>query len=981
MPIDLLDYVMPKDGWFVLLGIKNEIPKQLYAKTREEAQKRIETLLAEGRDVFFGVSKYKDDQSRKKDNVQSVKALWLDVDCGAAKVEEGKGYANQKEGLAALTKFYKDAGFPDPTLVNSGNGIHVYWVLEEELSRPEWEVFAIGLRDLCHRKGLIIDGAVFDASRVLRVPGTYNFKFGQQKPVKLVEVGEPVSIARIEEILFSGIAPQPYKKPTVPGVAFTPLPAPADGDEYITLGQTALAKQFSDSIVRSNFSKIMRRSMSGEGCMQLRDAYINRTTLSEPRWFDALSIAHYCKDRDTAIQKISDGYPGYDPAATEKKTHHIKGPHSCATFAINNPNGCKQCQHKGKIKNPLALGRELDEGQISESLKLDIPDEDIRDTSPLLNLPALPWPYVWGKDSGVWRQANGDDEDPVQVCPLYFYMVNNMHDVTVDKRIALFRIHHPLNGIKEFTLLYSDTTEPDALRKVLANHGIVEVGKASTNLFMYVNAWVKKLDAEKKVENMSTQFGWNDDYSEFIIGHHKYTKHGKMPSPVSEKTKPFADAMHAAGDINEWKDIWKYYDKQGNEGAAFAALTAFGSPLFPFLGVRGAMINIVSPNSGSGKTTVLRMINSVYGDPDFNMGQEKDTENSRYLKAGIYKHLPTCIDEVTNMASEKVSDFVYTMCNGRGKDRMVSSANALRINTTKWQSITVTTSNASLMDKIASIKASHDGEAMRVLEYNHSAYVGDNANDVHKMKVVFDSDLKVNYGMAGPLYAQYLVDNMEEVRARIAEEHRKFDEKHAISQRERMWSAAIVANLVGGVYAKKLGLIDWDLTRVYKFAVDLLNSLRKVHHIETPEGRAIAGLSGFINRYINNILTIKKESKGTTVGGIDLQTTGRELRGELLMRYETDTKMFFIAQAKFRRYCTETQIPYSEVMEYLRKCGAYVCNKKVRIAAGLNAMAPPIDCLVFNAAKADALNITDLVGIEGEQDGEAEEDGEAHDEG
>jgi hypothetical protein len=60
--------------------------------------------------------------------------------------------------------------------VNSGNGIHAYWLLEETLTRAEWEPLAKRLKQLCKEHGLIVDDKVFEASRVLRPLNSFNFK-------------------------------------------------------------------------------------------------------------------------------------------------------------------------------------------------------------------------------------------------------------------------------------------------------------------------------------------------------------------------------------------------------------------------------------------------------------------------------------------------------------------------------------------------------------------------------------------------------------------------------------------------------------------------------------------------------------------------------------------------------------------------------------------------------------------------------------
>ena len=63
------------------------------------------------------------------------------------------------------------------------------------------------------------------------------------------------------------------------------------------------------------------------------------------------------------------------------------------------------------------------------------------------------------------------------------------------------------------------------------------------------------------------------------------------------------------------------------------------------------------------------------------------------------------------------SDFAYGVSQGKGKDRLTVRASQLMENSTRWQLIGVTSSNASFYDKLSMLKDGANGELMRVLEY------------------------------------------------------------------------------------------------------------------------------------------------------------------------------------------------------------------------------------------------------------------------
>jgi uncharacterized protein (DUF927 family) len=104
--------------------------------------------------------------------------------------------------------------------------------------------------------------------------------------------------------------------------------------------------------------------------------------------------------------------------------------------------------------------------------------------------------------------------------------------------------------------------------------------------------------------------------------------------------------------------------------------------LLKFTGMSGAIINVIYPRSGSGKSTTLYMCNSVYGDPHKLASIWKDTFNAKMHRLGVLNNLPNTIDEITNTTPMEFSDLSYSISQGRGKNRMKASTNEERTNNT-----------------------------------------------------------------------------------------------------------------------------------------------------------------------------------------------------------------------------------------------------------------------------------------------------------
>ena len=634
---DLLDTVLPQGGWFAVLGIKGKTVEQKLVATRAEVDLQAAEFVEQGKNVFFGCAKFATDTSRKKINVLALKSLWLDIDCAPEKAAEGDGYETQLEGMTALRDFCSHVGLPQPTIINSGRGLHTYWVFDREVSRAEWEPVANRLRELCVNNNFLIDGNVFDAARVLRIPGTKNFKQDPPLDVTVLNVGQPIAFDAMKGLL--GV-----KENT--NIFSEPIP------DFVPNEVTLAA--MSNTVQR--FKNIMVR---GEhGCQQLNYAYANQGSLQEPLWWSALTVANECLDRTTAIHMMSSQHPNYDQVTTERKAAQggaEGGPHRCETFEKHNPGGCKGCKWKGKIPGPIALAKEVDVDPEQETAPEFLEDELFEaDQEPTHKIPKYPFPYQRPTHGGIYLPAV-EEAEPFCVYEHDLYVVKCMKDPN-EGHVVLMRLHLPHEGILEFTVPLAVVAVKEELRKVLAKHGVAGTQGQMAHLASFVTASVKNLQYQRRAEIMRTQFGWADDDTKFVIGEREISRAGIYGSPASSQTRALAAFMKPKGTLAAWKEVFNLYARPGLEGNAFAALTAFGAPLFKFTGQKGAIVNVIYKHGGTGKSTTLFMCNSVYGNPEGLCSIWKDTSNAKMQQLGVMNNLPFTIDEITNISPEEFSD-------------------------------------------------------------------------------------------------------------------------------------------------------------------------------------------------------------------------------------------------------------------------------------------------------------------------------------
>ena len=928
---DLLDTVLPAEGRYCSWG-KGRYISQTFFSTREEFDKQTQWLVKHKFNAYFGCAKYGDENHREHSNAKYFRALWMDIDCGEDKGkpnDKGKieGYTDQATGLAAARAFCKKFNLPRPIVIDSGYGLHFYWVLTETVPRNMWKVLSHRLRDLAQGDGLVVDPSVFEASRVLREPGTLNFK-DPKNPV-------PVTLLNSQ---YEAQSYDYWKK-------LINAPDPEEERDFIPRRLSPLMESmFEDRVKR--FKTIMLKSVKGEGCQQLLYCYENQADIPYNLWRSALSIATHCIDRDTAIHKMSKDHPEYTEGETEKKAGDIGGPHFCATFERENPGGCEGCPNRGKFKSPIMLGAE-----IARADEFDDGDGENGDATPSVTYPPLPEPYFRAKSGAIYMSLGGEEE-PAMIYENNLYVVKRMRDPHSGE-VALLHLHLPRDGLREFTLSLTDIVVKERLREGLAKHGVAAGDAQVKNLLSYVINSVKNLQVTNKAEIMRTQFGWTDDDSKIIIGDREITKDGSFYSPPSTTTAELIDKMKPRGTLEAWKEVFNMYSRPGLEPHAFAALTGFGSPLFKFTGISGAIINVIYPKSGTGKSTTLFMCNSIVGHPKNLALIPKDTYNSKMHQLGVLNHLANTIDEITNTGPMEFSDLAYSISQGRGKNRMKSSVNEQRVNLTSWQGITLTSANASFYEKLGLAKDSPDGESMRLFEYRIEPTT---VISTAEGKAMFDHQLFENYGHAGDIYAQWLVNNLEEAINTLRQVQAKIDSEVQFTARERFWSAIAACNITGGLIAKKLGLHDYDMKVIYAWLKGMLNQMRD--EITPPLTEGINVLGDFINSHIGNIVVVNGMADART--NMDAAPI-LEPRGELHVRYEPDTKRMFITVSAMRKHCAERQIGYRDWVKKMEDKRILVGVTNKRMCKGMKVMAPAVRAIELDTTKDEFLRMDEYV--------------------
>ena len=925
--IDFLQRALGDDGFYCVFASHSAEDRrvQKFYDSIDAVLTTAQKLDESGFDAYFALATFRESGSRKVDNVNQLRAFFLDLDCGPS-----KDYANQNDAMIALRRFCKELDLPTPLLINSGRGIHVYWFLSEPVSIDEWLPVAERLKKLCAKHKLLADPAVTsDAARVLRVPTTHNHKadppllvgfFGSDMP-------KPMHIDVFKEYIGADLIPLPTR--------------------HIPSGSNAVMDALRGN-KKNVFLDIINRTRAGTGCEQIKNILTNQDGIPEPLWRAGLSIAKFCEDGQKAAHLMSKNHPEYDAQNTLKKMALIKGPYLCTTFDEFNPNVCNDCPNRGKIKSPINLGSRIreatEEDNIVEAPSIDLPDTP---TNTYI-IPAYPAPYFRGANGGIYTRVTLPDGEVTEKAIYHndLYVVRRLWDTELGEAVVM-RLHLPKDGVREFTIPLSAVNSREEFRKQMSMYGVA-VSKMD-DIMQYTTTWVNELQANSVADEAHKQFGWtSDECKSFILGNQEIFGDRVEFNPPSNQTIGLFPSFEPKGTLEEWKDTINFYNRDGFELHQFVVGSSFGSILMNLSPVNCAALHIHSKESGVGKTTAMFAGVSVWGRPEELVLNQHDTFNIKMHRGEIYHNLPLYMDELTNSTANELSNLAYQLTGGRQRGRMTSGGNAERYRGDAWKLLSVTTGNTSIIERISMAKAMPKAEAQRILEVKVDRLF-DDAGD-KKQQDTFSAELDKYYGTAGKEYVQYVITNLDAVKKLIEEVRVKVDVAAGLTSENRFWSAFTTNTMAGLILAKRAGLIDYDVGKIFKWAVSMLKQNK--NYVSDMSASVEEVLNDYIHEHWSNVLWIKStdDLRKQNNNGLDSLVVPEALpRGKLVARYETDIKVAYLIPKPLRMWCGEQQINYAAFLQDL-KTNMGATKSKMRLSKGTHMQLPPTDVIVVSCS-------------------------------
>lgn len=920
--------VLPPTGNYCAVGIINKRVVHSFHTTFSELLQRGEELSNEGLNAYFALATFeKPEDGRKATNAVELQALFLDIDCGY-----NKPYPDKIAGSQALREFVDRRGLPEPVLVDSGRGLHVYWPLKAPLSAADWRNYGSRLKQTCINDKFAIDIAVpTDAARVLRMPDTKNFKSSPPSPVMLMTEVQRYDIEDVVKGLDDG-----------PAVTMDLRAAREYGLDEMT------RKMAGGNFPPTSFARLASRSLKGDaGCRQIAHALMNAETLDEPLWRAALSIAWRCTDAETAIHKLSSPHPEYTSELTIQKAENTRGPMTCAWYRQNYPQYCEGCPHS--ITSPIQLGRKIEAAPVEEGVTV-VP------TAPVPQIPAYPFPYFRPATGGVYRKEKDKDNNPteVKVYAYDLYATARYYDSDEngdgDGELVSICITSPQDGVRRLTVPTTTLLSKEKARELLVKHGVVALNKQLEDIMAYFASTIRDLQRKSPATRMHNQMGWTADLDGFVVGETEYTLHGPKFTPASLATRSITPYLASKGSLENWRSVVDFYAQPGMEAHALAVFFGFGAVLLKLVGgleVQGATVNLMSNRSGTGKTTAQMVVNSIFGHPNALLMRKNDTIASKMQWLGMLNTIPATMDEVTNLTDEQLSDLIYDIPQGRGRNRMEAQVNKLRVNKTSWSTFLITSSNSSLYDKLSSHKATADGELRRLIELRITRPL----NITKAESDAVFGKLQHNYGLAGPIFVNYVLANKDRLRTFTLGVQSQLDRLLNNQQQDRYYSIIGACAIAAGHITREISLHNIPVDPVITYLVNTLNNIQidVLQPAADSKGIAVEALSSFIGENLHNALVVNGNRVGTNA------PIARFLpRGPLRFRFEPDTGFVWIPVGPFKEYLTARQIDVRATLSELAHLGyatsASSCMKRIAAGAleGLDASA--VRCYQFVAS-------------------------------
>lgn len=927
--VGFLKAVLPEQGYLcaAIQYVGSDGEKKLRHVFCSSHEELAEVLLREdraGNTVYHACASYEQPTWRRKNNVQLLKSLWMDVDAG-----EGKPYASAQVAYREVKQFCAKARLPRPIVVSSGAGLHLYWPLTEAIDRGTWEVLALGLKSAARGSGFSFDPArACDAASILRPPGSHNRKYQDflvRASLSGASASDISSFSHLQRENSGGVGQG-------------------------TLGPVPLAlrhiKKLTGAEVRRDYEPSDGRKVANL-CAQIRDVFITKSpTTTEPVWFAACAVLAWCEDGDKLVHEWSRGDDRYrfdDTQGRLDRARDVSGPRTCENFSDLNPKGCDGCPFRGSISTPVELGRDVGRlhGRHEEGRKQVNGHHIALPAQPEDGSILLPEGYKWGDEGGLyklgipeWGKAGATSVD-IRIIAHPFYLSEVQAGSSFN---YVFSYKKPLKDWETFTIGAEIASGMNASSKIRGGCGVVIHNYDAFKT--YLQAAHTMLEEQKISERRFEQNGWFTDG--FVIGLRKYVNGESRPAALSNMLADNAFMFNPTGSYAEWHKAMSLVLTAGVNSQILCFIAALGSVFMRFQASSegGGIISLVSQASGRGKSVALQCAASVWGGWRGLSINNNDSMNYKMIKLGEAQHLPVFYDEIIAQDPKSLRDFIAIYSEGKDRGRATVDGKAQRQPYT-WSNILVTSSNASLIDTLQSISTAsiQNAPGMRILEFMLHDKIKAPGQGTDYITKLFAS----NYGWVGNYFLRYITHPKVAagLRDQLEASRHIFEVDYKLPPEHRFWIRTLTCCHTAATILNTLQLFpQFDFTKVVLKAVaELIAGNATAFEEVTDERSSIDNLCRYIADNFKDFLIVDKFT-----GGSSMVLQGGP-RVKIVARSERKEQRLYVSESHLRRWCVDNGVNMREMLGQLKHQKVLLEKCRINVARGTDL--PPATLPVF----------------------------------
>jgi hypothetical protein len=945
--------VLPRSGHYCLflLGPKQHVWADSIGGLVEQTEARHNQ-----QGVYFAVESFSIPESRTQANVLALRSLRLDIDAGEkkfARSPEG-AYPTQREALKAALAFFGTTGIAPTYIVSSGEGLHIYYCMDNDMSPAQWSPLATRLGELGAEHGLRIDTTcTTDTARILRPVGA------------LHPNGERVRVLKNTGVIHS----------------YPDLRAALGAKE------PAITRRFdgpsvNDDVIGSVEGPPKSAAKIVAHCPAMAEVAAAKGDVAEPLWRAMLGIVKFTVEGADAAHEMSCGYEGYDSDETERKLEAwAVGPTSCAEFA-KHTSACVSCEHRGKIKSPIVLGY-MTAPQIAE-----LPPEKQPPPPVLAEPTGDPWDGSLPEGFTVKRAETGftmtyamqaeKESETGEMVPIVV-QVPMTHDVfwlgqwaeaSGTDDTAQVTLHAWDNKDRKVNTYLMDQTLAANRFKLLewlagkAIH-LTKHKKAGQAVDDYIRASLQRIKNLSKRPKITERFGLRIlPNGELVCAHGKYViypdgriQEGMLGESLRETSALFPMPL-AESQNGEWgPEVWPSINAKAKQYATFmresygaaglekyqlAAMLCLASPLMAFvtgayhsgakLPPNGLTVSLYSREGGRGKSALAQAIMSAYG---YGSELAKDsnstgsTDLARIAKLSLWGTMPMSMEEMGNTKEASITNLISAVANGAGRERATQKGGFT--SSAQWSLINLITTNRAQRDMVAATQAESAAIQYRLIELNVDS-------------INFDSDAVKRYGqqwsevqrdcsgaMGAVIHHMLCKIGVERLNAMVMAKVAEASELLGAKQDARFQYRALGATLFLQLILEKVGLAMFDKdTLVEEFKAAHGSGLTYIsENILPTDGVELMQLA-LSDLKANTLITETETHRGLDPSRYDMPLNVR-IPDKVYARHVTMLGCTYVASNALREWCIEHKVSERDMLADCKKAGVITQPNKHRL--------------------------------------------------